>query len=165
MSIPAVANYLQTQIQTIASTPSGTLKCINGVTMAGLEVDFGQYPIVVLSYHSIGGVPMDNVTMGKSGAVEEQYAMIITLYLADENCAPSVAQARAVLFPDRLRAMFSGDWTLGGNCFNADFSTAADNLTPDDSGVCLYQKTGGKPMLQWALVITEFIAANAPANT
>lgn len=162
MSIPSVVTYLTTQIQTIPSTPSGTLKCIDGTKIGGLQLDFGQFPLCVLTLKHVSG--MDQQTMGKSGAIAEQYAVVISIFLGDEQCTLQTAMARAQLFPDRLRAMFGGDWTLGGRCFNCDISPAFDNLDLDDRGQAQYQRNNTKPMLQWALMVTEYIAANAAAN-
>jgi hypothetical protein len=161
VSQSSVLDYVETRIETISSTPSGTLPCRQGIGQMGLPTNIAEYPLVVISARNM---EPEQLTAGVGGTVHEKYAVIITLYLAPKDTAHDVVVARGKLFPGRMRAKFTPDWKLGGNCWNSDLRGPADNLGLNmATGKPQYIEANAYPIHQWALMVTEETTANAVA--
>lgn len=135
----------------------GALQSMDGLT--GAQAGYPEpMPALTAEY------PFAAVTVGDpvvewiaGGTVQSTYPVGIIVYLGTPDMPHEDAEASKLPYADRFRALFSPDWTLGGNCFNCELGPASSNLET-------YRETEEYPMLAQRLDVTEHTAVSAAAS-
>jgi hypothetical protein len=132
---------------------------IEGIARVGPRLDDGNYPPADMPYCvvELGQPKSRQLTMGVTGKIEQVYPAGIAIIVDRKDADYDQALEASIRIADRLRAKFAADWTLGGNCFNADLSEGIDNLPT-------FREAGQYPQVANKLMVTEQVAANAPAS-
>lgn len=149
MSQSAVLAAVQTHL---AAVVGSSTRVYHGTPT---PLPYTEWPIAIVD---LGLTTPVQQTFGVAGQTAVSYPVSIRLVLGAKDCRPTEAATRRLGLPEKMRAAFVADWTLGGACWNSDLVAGPDNLAEG-----AYAVAGDEPALRWTLQVTEMVAANAPA--
>ena len=146
MNQTAVANYVKTTLEGI----TGITGTVRGRPQSMPSHD-GEYPF---NYFEVGDPLGQQLTFAWRA---DAYDITITHVLGLPSMDPETAQIEKTKWADRYRAAFSGDNTLGGNCFDSLFREGTNNLD-------IYTETEENPTLTYKLLIVEHTLDSSAAS-
>ena len=149
MSQETVAAYCKT----LAATVTGINAAVRGPT----EPEPGAVDAPYITVRT-GGDQWRRRTMGAGGQMSHRYTVSLDLVLAGGATEAAYLETARTLYPDRVRAAFAADHTLGGRCFTSDLGPTTDNFAT------YREQSGALPTLTILVQIEEWKAANSAAS-
>jgi hypothetical protein len=143
------------QVETMCEAITGVKSAHKGMP-ASMPDLITSYPMVVLDATPGSFEPYTFEASG-TGKGWFRYDIFITLYLGAKDQQEQRAQAMMLPYPDRFRAKFAPDRTLGGLAWDAVLSEPRDNLPT-------FITAGEYPFVGWRLRVIENVQINAAAS-
>lgn len=147
MNQTAVAARVATNLGTIAQLKS----VIQGFGDTNAAIA-SEYPLVM---YSVGEPqPAGWITMG---SVYEYYDIALEVWLGTPEMLAQDAEQVRLTISDKMRAVFSQDPTLAGNCLVAVLSGGTNNLQT-------FREQEDTPKMQYKLSVQEYTLASSAGN-
>ncbi len=145
---------------------ASVLEAIRGLcsTVPGVVTAYREQPVTMpdtsapFTYLEVDTEGYNYFSFGPDGLDEDVYTVAITIVLGGEGITPDQARDIAVSLAEPFRAVFSPRDVLAALVYDCQIAVASDNLKS-------YVQSGDYPAVTIALKITEYVAANASAQS